>query len=82
MSSERTRRRVLRPAALATGIGTAGCVGSADPGSPTTNDTVSETTAPSGTATAGPSTGDAPDRPVTGDEAPGLAPLDEVDEWP
>jgi N-acyl-D-amino-acid deacylase len=76
--SERTRRRVLRSAALATGIGTAGCAESADPESPTTNDTVSETTAPSGTATAGPSTGDAPDRPVTGDEAPQLAPLDDA----
>lgn len=80
MPSERTRRRVLRSAALAAGAGLAGCAESQTAGDgPTANGTAtaSGTDAPSGTEAADP-TGDGPDRPVTGDEVPELAPLDEA----
>lgn len=80
MPSERTRRRVLRSAALAAGIGLAGCAESQSAGDgPTANGTAttSGTDAPSGTETTD-ATGDGPDRPVTGDEVPELVPLDEA----
>ncbi len=76
MISDRSRRRFLRSAAVAVGLGLAGCSESATDGTDTTTDP-SETSTPTST-TGETTTDDRNDRPVTGDAVPELEPLDEA----